>query len=131
MIETQSGLAKSHNITRMSVWRFPNSTPLTLDALSCLPVLELVACDGGEIDSIRDGDCLLRWAPRGDCSMLAWTRWYAIDLGVSENRVPFWGVPLRGVYSIWDIRGVPLFWEIPIWVLVYSREEIPDMHLVA
>ena len=32
-------------------------------------------------------------------------------LGVSQNRgYPFWGLPLRGFYSIW----VPLIWGIPI-----------------
>ena len=32
---------------------------------------------------------------------------------VSENRG--WGIPLRGFCSISGVRGVPLFWELPIY----------------
>ena len=28
---------------------------------------------------------------------------------------PFFRAPLRGFYSTWGTRGVPLFWEMPTW----------------
>ena len=30
--------------------------------------------------------------------------------GFAQTWVPFLGVPLRGFFSIWGIKGVPLFW---------------------
>ena len=45
----------------------------------------------------------------------------ALHLRVSENRgtvVPILGVPF---YSIWSIKGVPLFWEMPMIAFTSSK----------
>ena len=34
--------------------------------------------------------------------------------GVPNIGVPCLGLPLRGFYSIWGVKGVPLFWEMPM-----------------
>ena len=46
-------------------------------------------------------------------------------MGVSESReYPLGGPWLRGFYSAWGIKGVPLFWEMPTFLLLLELAKV-------